>query len=111
MRSSRSSGMICQDKIFHYNLNPLLDFFVFFSSQAIGPGGFLYLPVSIGLIAFFNYYYTFLQLEPKDLSEQLKKGGAAIPSVRPGRQTAEYVTETLTSMSILGELYQGDAYL
>ena len=30
--------------------------------QAIGPGGLLYLPVSISLIAFFNYYYTFLQV-------------------------------------------------
>jgi hypothetical protein len=25
------------------------------------------------LIAFFNWYYTFLQLEPKDLAEQLKR--------------------------------------
>jgi hypothetical protein len=28
----------------------------------IGPGGLLYLPISIGLIGFFNYYYTFLQV-------------------------------------------------
>lgn len=32
------------------------------AAQALGPGGALYLPASVGLIAFFNYYYTFLQV-------------------------------------------------
>lgn len=49
------------------------------------------------------------QLEPKDLSEQLKRGGAAIPAVRPGKQTAEYVTATLTRMSILGSVFLGES--
>jgi preprotein translocase subunit SecY len=47
------------------------------------------------------------QLEPKDLAEQLKRGGAAIPAIRPGKQTAEYVTATLTRMSILGSVFLG----
>ena len=44
-----------------------------------------------------------LQLDPKDLSEQLKRQGASIPGVRPGRATAEYITKTLDRMSVLGE--------
>ncbi|KAF6263589.1 SecY subunit domain-containing protein [Scenedesmus sp. NREL 46B-D3] len=75
------------------------------AAEALGPGGSLYLPVNVALIAFFNYYYTFLQLEPKDLSEQLKRTGAAIPGIRPGKQTAEYVASTLTRMSLLGSLF------
>ena len=47
------------------------------------------------------------QLEPKDLSEQLKRTGAAIPGIRPGKATAEYVTSTLTRMSILGSVFLG----
>ncbi len=47
------------------------------------------------------------QLEPKDLAEQLKKTGAAIPAIRPGKQTAEYVTRTLTRMSLLGSVFLG----
>ena len=57
------------------------------------------------LIAAFNYYYTFLQLEPKEMAEQLKRQGASIPGVRPGRATAEYVTGTLQRMSILGSAF------
>ncbi len=62
----------------------------------------------MALIVGFNYLYTFLQLEPKELSEQLKRQGASIPAVRPGRATAEYITKTLTRMSVLGE-YAGSA--
>jgi protein transport protein SEC61 subunit alpha len=63
--------------------------------------------VNVGLICAFNYYYTFLQLDPKDLSEQLKRQGASIPAVRPGRATAEYITRTLNRMSILGSAFLG----
>ena len=62
---------------------------------------------SVALIVFFNYYYTFLQLDPADLAEQLKKQGASIPAVRPGRATAEHITGTLTRMSILGSAFLG----
>lgn len=53
--------------------------------------GALYLPTNILLIAFFNYYYTFLQLDPDDVSEQLKRQGASIPLVRPGKTTAAFI--------------------
>lgn len=62
---------------------------------------------SVALIVFFNYYYTFLQLDPADLAEQLKKQGASIPAVRPGRATAEHITGTLNRMSILGSAFLG----
>jgi preprotein translocase subunit SecY len=32
------------------------------AATALGPGGALYLPINVALIAFFNYYYTFLQV-------------------------------------------------
>lgn len=37
------------------------------------PGGPFYLPTNIALIVAFNYYYTFLQLDPNDLADQLKR--------------------------------------
>jgi hypothetical protein len=35
------------------------------AATALGPGGALYLPVNVALIAFFNYYYTFLQVRKR----------------------------------------------
>lgn len=65
----------------------------------------LWLQTNIALIAAFNYYYTFLQLDPKDLSDQLKRQGASIPAVRPGRATAAYISGTLERMSVLGSAF------
>jgi len=62
--------------------------------------GSFYLPFNILLIAFFNYYYTFLQLDPDDVSEQLKRQGASIPLVRPGRSTATFIKTVILSFSL-----------
>lgn len=77
------------------------------AAAALAPGGALYLPTNVALIVAFNYLYTFLQLDPKELSEQLKRQGASIPGVRPGRNTAEYITKTLDRMSVLGSGFLG----
>lgn len=76
-------------------------------AAALNPSGPLYLPTNIALIIGFNYYYTFLQLDPKDLADQLKRQGASIPAVRPGKATAAYVSGTLERMSILGSAFLG----
>ncbi|KAJ0031182.1 hypothetical protein Pint_14253 [Pistacia integerrima] len=67
--------------------------------------GSFYLPTNIVLIAFFNYYYTFLQLDPDDLSEQLKRQGASIPLVRPGKSTAAFIQTVLSRISVLGSVF------
>ncbi|KAI4344367.1 hypothetical protein L6164_011601 [Bauhinia variegata] len=72
---------------------------------ALNPGGSFYLPTNILLIAFFNYYYTFLQLDPDDVSEQLKRQGASIPLVRPGRSTAAFIKTVLSRISVLGSTF------
>lgn len=77
------------------------------AAASLSPGGSLYLPSNVALIVAFNYLYTFLQLDPKELSEQLKRQGASIPGVRPGRNTADYITKTLNRMSVLGSAFLG----
>ncbi|CAM0911343.1 unnamed protein product [Alopecurus aequalis] len=72
---------------------------------ALTPGGSFYLPTNVMLIAFFNYYYTFLQLDPDDLSEQLKRQGASIPLVRPGKNTAAFIKTVLSRISVLGSAF------
>ncbi|VYS52770.1 unnamed protein product [Arabidopsis thaliana] len=72
---------------------------------ALTPGGSFYLPTNILLIAFFNYYYTFLQLDPDDVSEQLKRQGASIPLVRPGKSTALFIKTVLGRISVLGSAF------
>lgn len=75
------------------------------AAAGLNPGGSFYLPTNILLIAFFNYYYTFLQLDPDDVSEQLKRQGASIPLVRPGKSTAAFIKTVLSRISVLGSAF------
>lgn len=75
------------------------------AAVTLNPGGSLYLPTNILLIGFFNYYYTFLQLDPDDVSEQLKRQGASIPLVRPGKSTAAFIRTVLSRISVLGSAF------
>ena len=65
------------------------------------PVGFV---IYVILIFFFGYFYTFLQLKPEDVADNLKKNGGYIPGVRPGGETEEYIRYTLSRVTIVGTL-------
>ena len=52
----------------------------------------------------FSYFYTFLQLKPKELSENLSKNGGYIPGIRPGEETTSYVSKVLKRITTVGAL-------
>lgn len=58
------------------------------AATALAPGGPLYLPANVLFIIGINYYYTFLQLDPNDVSDQLKRQvrAAALCAPAPGRR-------------------------
>ena len=57
------------------------------------------------LIFFFGYFYTFLQMNPEEMSKNLSKSGAYIPGVRPGNDTIEYVSNVLSKLTIVGSIF------
>lgn len=54
------------------------------------------------LIVFFAYFYTYFQLKPKELSENLNKGGGYIPGIRPGQDTEKYINQVLSRITLVG---------
>ena len=65
------------------------------------------LQTNVVLIVLFNYAYTFQQLDPKEMAEQLKRQGSSVQGIRPGKKTASYIAETLNRMSLLGSGFLG----
>lgn len=57
------------------------------------------------LIIGFSFFYTGLMFENKELSEDLKRSGAFIQGVRPGRATAEYIDMVQNRLTLVGALY------
>lgn len=54
------------------------------------------------LILAFAYLYTFMQLKPKEMAENLNQNGGYIPGIRPGKETTEYVKTVLSRITIVG---------
>ena len=75
--------------------------------QSLQDGGFVYNTVDFSLIFFFTFFYTALLFNAQDLAEQLKKSGGFIPTIRPGKQTAQYFDYVLTRIAFIGALYLG----
>ncbi|MFN7677761.1 MAG: preprotein translocase subunit SecY [Cyanobacteriota bacterium] len=59
------------------------------------------------LIIAFSYFYTSLTLDPTEIATNLKRGGVAIPGVRPGSATALYLANVQNQLTLLGGLFLG----
>ena len=59
------------------------------------------------LILGFAYFYASLTINPIDIASNLKKGGVAIPGVRPGSATAKYLSGVQNRLTLLGGLFLG----
>jgi preprotein translocase subunit SecY len=56
-------------------------------------------------IIFFCFFYTAIVFDPKETADNLKKSGAFIPGMRPGEQTAAYLDNVLTKLTLAGAVY------
>ena len=52
----------------------------------------------------FSYFYTFLQLKPNELSDDLSRNGGFIPGIRPGEETKNYISKVLKRITTVGAL-------
>lgn len=57
------------------------------------------------LIVVFTYFYAHIQVDPEKLAENFQKQGAFIPSIRPGKETQNYISYILNRLSTLGAFY------
>jgi len=74
-------------------------------SAALTPGNLAYTILFSGLIIFFCFFYTAMVFNSKETADNLKRSGAFIPGIRPGRQTAEYIDFVLTRLTMVGSVY------
>lgn len=56
------------------------------------------------IIILFCFFYTFLQINPDELSKNLNKQGGYIPGVRPGKETKDYISTVIGRITLIGAL-------
>lgn len=66
------------------------------------PWGYLGLALYIILVFMFAYFYTSITFNPMEVANNLKKGGASVPGIRPGKPTQEYLEKVLNHIVFIG---------
>jgi len=74
-------------------------------TAALGPGEPLHMLIYGFLIIIFAFFYTALVFNSQETADNLKRSGALIPGIRPGRATADYIDGVLTRLTGAGALY------
>jgi len=74
-------------------------------AEQLRPGQPIYITLFGGLVAFFCFFYTAIVFNSRETADNLKKSGAFIPGIRPGRQTADYIDYVLTRLTTVGAIY------
>ncbi|MBE1161596.1 preprotein translocase subunit SecY [Dyella acidiphila] len=73
--------------------------------QVLTPGEPLYDIVYAVLVITFAFFYTAIVFNSQDTADNLKRSGALIPGIRPGRSTADYIDSVMTRLTGVGALY------
>ena len=74
-------------------------FFKFFSSSS-----WVYVILYFLLIIFFAYFYASIQYNPIEMANNIRKNSGAIPGIRPGKPTSDYIQKILSRITLLGAL-------
>ena len=61
--------------------------------------------IYVALIIAFTYFYAFIQVNPENVADNLKKQGAYIPGIRPGKNTQDYLTTVLYRLTFVGAIF------
>lgn len=72
---------------------------VFDYTQPIG------MVIYVTLIIAFTYFYTFVQVNPEQMAENLQKQGGYIPGIRPGKNTETYLTRVMYRLTFVGAIF------
>ena len=71
------------------------------------PHSWVYFAFYVLMIFFFSWFYSTIQYDPTEISNNLKKNGGFIPGFRPGKPTTDFISKVLNKITLFGAIYLG----
>jgi len=75
--------------------------------QIFNPQYNVYWPLYFLLVVFFTFFYTNVIFEQQNMAENLRKQGASIPGIRPGKRTEVYLNQKVRRITLVGAIFLG----
>ena len=79
--------------------------FANFVNNYLGHTSFPYIAFYFILVIAFAYFYIMISFNPVEVSNNLRNNGGAIPGIRPGKPTVDYITKILRRLTLMGALF------
>ncbi len=67
--------------------------------------GMFYAILYFALIIGFAYFYATIQFNPVEMTNNLRKNGGAVPGIRPGKPTSDFISKILSRITLMGALF------
>lgn len=67
--------------------------------------GIFYAIIYFILIIAFAYFYATIQFNPVEMANNLRKNGGAVPGIRPGKPTSDFIAKILSRITLLGAIF------
>ena len=65
----------------------------------------LYVLLSIILLFAFAYFYIMISFNPVEVANNIRNNGGAVPGIRPGRPTSDYIKKILNRITFIGAIF------
>ena len=83
------------------------DKFIYKLCAVFGTRGVFYAVLYFAMIIGFAYFYVTIQYNPVEMANNLRKNSGAIPGIRPGKPTADYLKRIMSRITLIGALFLG----
>ncbi len=83
--------------------NPPTSMYKFLSLFSVQ--GIFYALVYFVLIIGFAYFYATIQFDPIEMANNLRKNGGAVPGIRPGKPTSDFISKILSRVTLMGAIF------
>src|SRR5439155_16039183 len=77
----------------------------FVNNNLLRQSSLVYMGIYGMLVVFFAYFYAAITFNPIDTADNIRKYGGFIPGIRPGRPTADYLSNVLNRITLPGALF------
>jgi len=67
--------------------------------------GIFYAVIYFIMIIGFAYFYATIQFNPVEMANNLRKNGGAIPGIRPGKPTSDFISKILSRITLMGAIF------
>lgn len=67
--------------------------------------GWIYAIIYALLIVAFNYFYVAITYNPVEMANNLKKNNGAIPGIRPGKPTSDFIARVISKITLIGAIF------